>query len=232
MSNDTTAEVNPRYRRHIRRLGELIERGNELAQPSQFAANSGRRGGAHFANDQASETYAGWRLNCEHLLTSLFGEESVTIQRFLHPKMTFDRMFLRKQVSILSAALEDLRGGFLIGQEFIVAGVVFDEVLQEAKHLQQAGHKDAAAVLGRTVLEDALRRLARSAEVDATGKVSGVNDRLKEVGLLTQPRWRGVRTMLDVGNAAAHGEFDQYDHSDVAKMLGDVEAFLASEFHA
>lgn len=242
MSDDTTAAVNPRYRRYIRRLEQLVDRGVTLDDEQNFSTTSTRTnfpGGAARASHQkfrdgtSYRDYTQWKVQCQNLLRDVFGEDSEYYRWFDGiGKRRFSRSKVGDHLAVVVGALEDLRGGFLIGQEFIVAGAVFDDVLQEAKHLQQAGHKDAAAVLGRTVLEDALRRLARSAEVDDTGQVSGVNDRLKEAGLLTQPRWRGVRTMLDVGNAAAHGEFDQYDHGDVAKMLDDIEAFLATEFHA
>lgn len=231
MSDDTTA-VNPRYRRYIRRLEQLIDRGNELSDERKFVPTPGLTKKYH--DDADDQQYRAWLVNCEALLEQVFGKDSPYIREF--QKITANSALFpsypRRMTGVLWGALDDLRGGFLLGQQFIVAGVVFDDVLQEAKHLQSVGHKDAAAVLGRTVLEDALRRLARRAELDDTGKISGVNDRLREEGLLTQPRWRGVRTMLDVGNAAAHGEFDQYDHGDVAKMLDDIEGFLATEFHA
>jgi hypothetical protein len=42
--------------------------------------------------------------------------------------------------AVLQGALSDLEGGFLVGQEFLVAGEVFDSVLEEGKHLNEKGH--------------------------------------------------------------------------------------------
>jgi len=32
---------------------------------------------------------------------------------------------------------------------------------------------------------------------------------IEEAGRFTQPQWRMVQAWLDIGNAAAHGKFDQ-----------------------
>ena len=232
MSQESTAVVNPRYRRYIHRLEALIERGDELSQPANFQQRKGYPD--QFRDDEDSERYSGWQLNCHHILGAVFGEESVALKRFLRPKRIFGRQYVRKQVSILSAALEDLKGGFLLGQEMLVAGAVYDDVLAEASALQRAGHARASAVLARTVLEGALRRLARAMDIDHTGKIGGVNDRLKDNDIYHQARWRRIRSLLDIGNAAAHSDDDwaQYSHADVAGMIDDIEGFLAIEFQA
>lgn len=243
MPQEITAEINPRYRKSIKRLEELIARGEELAASDKLQTQTSHQdaflGGVRttskttFRDDSDKQVYRQWQINCLNILTQVFGEESTHYRWYVGTQQEgLSDIKIRNLVAVLAAALEDLRGGYLIGQEFLVAGAMFDDVLQEAKHLQQVGHKDAAAVLGRIVLEDALRRLARSIELDDTGKVSGVNDRLKGAGLLTQPRWRGVQKMLDIGNAAAHGKFDQYSDGEVARMLDNIEDFLAAEFIA
>jgi hypothetical protein len=108
----------------------------------------------------------------------------------------------------MHAALDDLKNGFLGNQEMLVAAAVFDSVLEQAKYLNSQGYKDPAAVLTRTVLEDALRRIARAEGEDDSTKASAINDVLKKTGRVSQPLWRQIQFWLDVGNAAAHGKFD------------------------
>jgi hypothetical protein len=115
-----------------------------------------------------------------------------------------------------------LNNGFLVGHEFIIAGELFDSVLDEAKILNKAGHKDVAAVLARVVLEDSLKKIARREKINDEQKISRINDDLKSHNYYTQPMWRQIQAWLDIGNSAAHGKFDQYTSEDVQKMLGNL----------
>jgi len=132
---------------------------------------------------------------------------------------------------LLEGALNDLENGYLIGQEFIIAGEVFDSVLEQATYLNQSGHKDPAAVLARVVLEDSLKRLAREESLNETLSASRINDELRRVGRYAQPQWRLIQAWLDLGNAAAHGRFAEYSQQDVQKLIEDIERFLAAHFH-
>jgi hypothetical protein len=133
-------------------------------------------------------------------------------------------------VGLLSGAVDDLEKGYLLEQEFLIAGALFDSLLEQAKHLNQAGYKDPAAVLGRVVLEDALRRIARREGLDSSEKASALNDSLKNAGVYVQPRWRIVQAWLDIGNAAAHGKVSEFTEQDVTKMLEGISEFLADDF--
>ena len=133
-------------------------------------------------------------------------------------------------IGVLTGALDDLEKGFLVGQEFLVAGEVFDSILEQAKFLNQAGYKDPSAVLVRVVLEDALKRIARDVGVDDSKTSSFINDELKKKGRYPQTQWRFVQVWLDIGNAAAHGKFNEYQSEGVTKLINGVEQFLLSEF--
>jgi len=132
-------------------------------------------------------------------------------------------------IGILTGALSDLEDGFLAHQEQLVAGVVFDSVLEQARHLLAAGFKDPAAVLSRVVVEDCLRRLSRHAGLSDAGKASALNDALRDCGCYALPQWRLVQSWLDIGNAAAHGKFADYDAAAVGRMIEDVARLVALE---
>lgn len=118
----------------------------------------------------------------------------------------------------------------MLGQEFLIAGEILDSVLEEAKHILNAGYKDPAAVLGRVVLEDALKRLARQEQLDDTQKATRLNDELKKAGKYNQPQWRQIQAWVDIGNSAAHGKFNEYSEEQVREQIEGVERFLANEF--
>lgn len=132
-------------------------------------------------------------------------------------------------IGVLDGARDDLESGFLQRQELLIAGEVFDSLLQEARHLHDTHHSDAAAILGRVVLEDALRRMAAAAGLSDIAAAAAANDALKKAGSYGQPMWRQIQAWLDIGNAAAHGRFADYSPDQVNSMLLGIEQFLAVE---
>jgi hypothetical protein len=175
-----------------------------------------------------------WLTKVENIIETVFGTESPHYQHLKvltkqHPEHSHE---VHQITGLLTGGLDDLEKGYLIGQEFIIAGEVFDSVLEQAKHLNQNGHKDPAAVLARVVLEDALKRLGREESIDEKLSASRINDELKRVGRYSQPQWRLIQAWLDIGNAAAHGKFTEYTQDDVTKLIEDIERFLAMYFHS
>jgi len=121
------------------------------------------------------------------------------------------------------------RRDFLVHQEPSVAGVVFDSVLEQARHLLVCGFKDPAAVLCRVVIEDCLRRLSREEGLPDLGKAFALNDALRDRGRYDKSQWRLIQSWVDIGNSAAHGKFSELDSASVDRMIGDVERFMAQD---
>jgi hypothetical protein len=221
--------LNPKHKRYADRVQELIEEGQAVAKlerPSSVGP---------YIQDEDKIPLQAWLIKVSNILETVFGPESPHVRHF--GEFTKDGMRLVEHsydilpiVGLLTGALDDLEQGYLAGQEFLIAGEVFDSVLEQAKHLNQNGYKDPAAVLARVVLEDSLKRIARSEGIDDSQKASRLNDELKKAGRYPQPQWRLVQAWLDVGNAAAHGKFDAYDEEDVERLIKDIERFLATEF--
>jgi len=59
-----------------------------------------------------------------------------------------------------------------------------------------------------------------------------LNDELKAVEAYPKAQWRLIQAKLDIGNAAAHGKFDEYKKADVKRMLEDIERFMAQYYLA
>ncbi len=53
------------------------------------------------------------------------------------------------------------------------------------------------------------------------------NDGLKTAGVFTTPKWRLIQGLLDVGNAAAHGNEKEFTEVDVRRMIDFAEANCA-----
>jgi len=213
--------MNPKYQRAADRLRDLIAEGEAVASLERDSS-VGR-----YIQDRAP--LSAWLVKVENHIEAVFGRESA---HYRHADRALDRYpehsyQVHTIVGILKGALSDLEGGYLIGQERLIAGVVFDSVLEEARHLVDAGFKDPAAVLVRVVVEDSLRRLSRDEQLDDSGKAAALNIALREKGRYSKPQWRLVEVWLDIGNSAAHGRFDDYSKEEVRRAVDDVGRFLA-----
>ncbi|MTI47658.1 MAG: DUF4145 domain-containing protein [Firmicutes bacterium] len=215
---------NQAYAKYCKRIKELIEESEKVAQ-LEVSTRVG-----HYIKDNIKLN--SWLTKTKNIVEITFGLNSPHYKEF--ERITNGGVYNASTVNgvqgFLIGALDDLEHGLLVGHEFVIAGEVFDSVLEEAKYLNSKGHKDAAAVLGRVVIEDSLKRLARQEEIDDGFKATRLNDELKKINKYTQPQWRLVQAWLDLGNAAAHGQFNDYNDEDIKKMLEGIEQFIAYNF--
>lgn len=217
--------LSPKYQRYADRLRELVAEGEAVAllpRPSSIGS---------YIQDKDMITAQAWLTKVHNIIELLFGPESPQCQKLnsLTKNQVAHAYEVYPIVGLVSGALDDVEKGYLAGYEFIVAAEVFDSVLEQAKHLNHSGHKDPAAVLARVVLEDSLKRIAREEGIDDTQNASRLNDDLRKAGKYPQPQWRLVQSWLDLGNAAAHGKFSEYNQDDIERLIEDVERFLATE---
>jgi hypothetical protein len=218
--------LSPKHKRYADRIRELIEEGQGVAgleRPSSVGP---------FIQDKVP-LYA-WLVKVNNILETVFGPQSPHMHHFQELAKDRGRIAhsykVNSIVGVLTGALDDLEKGYLLGQEFLVAGEVFDSILEQAKYLNQNGHKDPAAVLARVVLEDALKRIVRGEGLDDNQSASRLNDELRGINKYPKPQWRLIQAWLDIGNAAAHGKFNEYNEGDVKGLIEDIEQFLAVEF--
>ena len=211
------------------RMRKLIEEGAKVA-----ALERRSRAGDYIGQEDNIPLHA-WLVRVTNIIQSALGAESPHTRHLKDlmpngPRLVQHSYEIFSIIGVLQGALDDLEGGYLRGTHFLLAAEVFDSILEQAQHLNQAGYKDPAAVLGRVVIEDALRRLAAEAGLDFSGTASRVNDDLKKAARYSQPQWRLVQSWLDIGNSAAHGKFEEYRAQDVEAMLEGIAKFLAAEF--
>ena len=213
------------------RLQGLIEEGNAVADLERQSPGSSNK----YIQDKDKVRLQAWLSNVLNIIEAIFGVSSPQYRhlRELMPNGPYHVAHSYEVfpiVGLLSGAHGDLQGGFLRDQEQLIAADVFDSVLEQAAELNRQAYKDPSAVLMRVVLEDALRRLARKNGVDPDHKATKLNDELKQQSVYAQPQWRLIQAWLDIGNAAAHGRFEEYGTDDVSNAIHGVEQFLISHF--
>lgn len=220
--------MNLTQRRYATRLQELIDESKDVASLAKISGNGFLT--VPYIEDQASLN--AWLIKIKNIIETTFGSTSPhfrTLQEITQKDINSTSQ-INAIKGLLIGSLDDLENGYLLGQEFLIAGEIFDSVLEEAKHILKNGYKDPAAVLARVVLEDALKRLARQEQLNDKQKASQLNDELRKAGKYNQPQWRQIQSWLDVGNFAAHGKFGEYSEEQVTDLIEGIERFIANEF--
>jgi hypothetical protein len=117
----------------------------------------------------------------------------------------------------------------------LISSEVFADFLEMAEHLLEENYKDAAAVMIGSTLEEHLRQLAATNNVDVEElnrqdrmvprKADVINaDLAKAVyGKLDQ---KNITAWLDLRNKAAHGRYAEYNKELVQGMLNGVREFM------
>lgn len=134
-------------------------------------------------------------------------------------------------LGLLTAVRDDYAAGYMQTVELLVHADLFADFLEMADDLVTKGYKDAAAVIGGSVLEEHLRKLAGLHAVSITSaaahkKADVINADLVKAGAYNKLEQKSVTAWLGLRNDAAHGNYTAYDHRQVEALLRDVRDFM------
>lgn len=180
-----------------------------------------------------SESLA-WRLSAENLLKQVYGESSEYYKLFMEVfsqrlrRDFYNKITLANVLGILQSAKEEFDLGLTDSMTHLLATELFESILDQANQLLKKGFKDPAAILGRVIIESTLKNMCEknSIEFKENEGASSINEKLKNEGFFTLHQFKICRANIELGNAAAHGQFEEYSRSDVQKMLDYIEHSL------
>lgn len=135
-------------------------------------------------------------------------------------------------LGVAQALRDDLKGGFLQTFTELVHAELFADFLDMAQHLNDAGYKDAAAVIAGSALESHLRELATKnaiATSDASGrpiKADKINADLAKVAVYSVLDQKSITAFLDLRNKAAHGKYSEYTKEQVETLISGIADFI------
>jgi hypothetical protein len=165
------------------------------------------------------------RVSALNLLARLASPESTYYEELRNSEFT-DHLALH---GILLAARTDFAQGFMADARLLISAEVFSDILIQADILLENEYVQAAAVVTRAVLEDALRRLATARRVPTiqTDTIGRLNENLYMAGAYTVLQQKEITAKAQIGNDAAHGHTEKYTRPDVAAFLEFTKRFLA-----
>lgn len=155
----------------------------------------------------------------------------------------FDKYLLRSEPSeterargILKAIKSEIDNGWLTSMKGLISAEIFSDFLEMAEHLLSEKYKDPAAVMIGSVLEEHLRQLCAKNGI-ATSEIKNGKSVAKKADLLNAELsgqsiynkldQKNVTAWLDLRNKAAHGNYAEYNQSQVEHMLQAVTEFMA-----
>lgn len=237
------------FNKYLARFDELIQEGERIYKVIKYVSNGFFRdpvnGSRPLAQQELEELEKlnGWYLNYLSLLDQIIPLKSVhrdlldETGRFpIDPPNK-----LNTRISRLKGLKDDFQKGFLgdLGLE-IEAAIVADYMGQAEQLLAegQSGKYDhvPAAVLAGAVLEKSLRTLCDK----QSPSISTVNDKskpltltplieaLKKNNVFNELTAKQLRAWADIRNSAAHGQFDEFNRSQVDLMIQGINNFLAT----
>lgn len=231
--------------KYLSRLDELIRRGEEVpVQNAQvLASSSSITGEKRYRTVKSADwpKFVEWRTACVTILDQVVPRSSA------HRKIidTFSSLGndpgkLQFGVAYLKAIREDIETDHLndIASE-IEAEVTADYMGQAEQLLAEgiSGQYDhvPAAVLAGAVLEKSLRTLcSQLSPPEPTAKDDGgwlrlntLIDTLKKRGVYNELTAKQLRAWAAIRNNAAHGNFNEFDRTQVASMVKGIGVFLS-----
>jgi hypothetical protein len=136
---------------------------------------------------------------------------------------------------IAQSLLDDAKAGYSRSLEELIHGNVFADYFEMADHLLEAAYKDAAAVIGGSMLEGHLRNLCRKHGIDtdrqgpqgnSPKKADTLNAELAAANVYGKLDQKNVTAWLDLRNKAAHGHYTEYSKEQVGLFLASVRDFV------
>ena len=178
-----------------------------------------------------------WGVNCLNLIGRVFSKESDHYVQFKSHYANFIKplegpTFVAYAFGILQASKDDYENGYLFESRALIEAEVFDEFLEQAKHLLDNKYYGPAAVVAGAVLEDGLRKLCqrKAIPLPAKPKIDSMNSELAKAGLYNTLIQRKITALADIRNKAAHGKWSEFSESDVDQMITQVRSFMEDYF--
>lgn len=202
----------------LKRFDELISRGKRLL--------------ASYENElEISARKKQWETACLHIMKRTFGEDSLYFDKLRYDALGSwldDEANLTHGVALMEGAREEIQSGFLYKLEHLISSDFFDSITEQAEYLLKSGFKDVAAILGRVVIENTLKDLGKKESIAVPEKIklTALNDLLFKEGVYVKNIWRTTQAQIDIGNDAAHGDFDEYTERSVESMLSWIRETL------
>ena len=141
-------------------------------------------------------------------------------------------------LGVVQGLKKDFENGYLLSIEELIHADTFSDFLESAEELLTSHHYLAAAVIIGSVLENHLKKLSIKNDLPITEikfdgneiylKADRLNSELKKRDVYNKIKQQQITGYLAIRNAAAHGNFDEFNEADVKQLLDGVREFIVN----
>lgn len=112
-----------------------------------------------------------WLTSSLNLIQRVFGENSVHYQSLKKNFKDYPKWpDIEQAYGVLLSAKDDIESNSLFEVKKLIEAELFDDFLEQAEHLLEAGYYQPAAVIAGSVLEDGLRKLCTESSIELPEK--------------------------------------------------------------
>lgn len=185
--------------------------------------------GGHFKDTVAYESIV---TEIVTIVTHIYGGRHPHTQRIMNSVNDGSLHSLNQMEGILLGTKSNIEGGFLTKLKSQIILDIETDFLVIANELIADGAKDSAAVLACTVLEDSLKRLAQTHNIEnVQGKeMSFVTAALFKKGVIEKSTNGAILSFKALRNSAFHAQWDHVSEETVKMLLVFLPSFI--EKHA
>ncbi len=212
---------------------KIIEIINELITMGEKVLSTRRSPGPGvITGDSVDQGLASqWITRTQILMQKIFGDNSVYYNntKTLAGYRTATYSSSNKILGILRAAKDDYEHGYLFDIKKLIEAEILVDFLDQAEMLLSRGYHIPAASLTGAVLEDTLRKMCDQRNIAYPEKtnIDRLNMLLVKNGAYNKLKQKEITAKADIRNNADHGNFDQFNASDVKDMTGWAKRFVS-----
>ncbi len=214
------------------KLGDLENRVQQLIEKGQQTQGT-RKNSGDGRDYVENRPFSEFRAASLSFLERTFGSRHQFTLEFSEKVTQLYPDHVEDGLGILAAAKNEIQGGWLFTTKEIVSAEILSDFIEMAICLLGEQCKEAAAVMGGSVLEEHLRQLCnKHGKIVRSGKsvpkkADSLNSELASANIYTKLDQKSVTAWLDLRNKAAHGEYSEYSTEQVELMLNGVTDFIA-----
>lgn len=216
-------------------LNDLIARADQLIALGEVALST-QKNDAYAGSSVDTAAQQEFRSSSLSFIERVYGRQHPYFEEFHTGTDGFFPSNAKRGIAVIKAIRSEISGGWLFTVRGLVAAELFADFLDMASHLLDGGYKDAAAVMIGSTLEEHLRQLCIKNGIpvsdqkdgkDIPRKADRLNSELASKNVYSKLDQKVVTAWLDLRNKAAHGNYSEYNSSQVSQMLVASAEFMA-----
>jgi hypothetical protein len=220
----------------LQRIGELIIKGDYLFD-QKIATYDAKTHISSWEFDLFDDIFS-WEASCLNLIFIVLGQRNHYYERF--PRFVIPdprgrinepmpdwelKVDIKKGLGILSSIRDEINSDLLRSQDIIITKDLLLSISDEARALLKANYFPAAAIYCRVYLENMVKKLADKNNIvfSKDTRLGALCEELKNKEIINLPDWRQIQAWADLGNEAAHGNFENCIPTKISTMISGLE---------